>query len=215
MTSRRTSPTMLPSRTKTPARHQHNPRHTPRTVPQASKTFAPHMPSMTHPNYAIVTGAPELFPELASCMPDGHDAFYSGNDGSYIPTSVVAPTDLSFMHNMGSYELDVASGSISGSSTKSFSPLMTEAEILQSEVYQTANTTSGMDQFSYYSDPWMQLPPTPPAEQMFDVSDMFSTGKNDVTFETLPDSATECEYLGVSKLQFSRSGRTFRSVANY
>lgn len=198
MSSKRISPTMLPTRKRTSVEA---PRHIPRTVPQAPNLYTTQMP-IVQPNYATVSGPIADFPAYPACYPYG-DNFYSPNDGSYIPASAVAPMDLSC------WEVNTSQTSSSGSSSlKSLSPPMSEAEMLHCDVYPTADDHLGMDQFSQYPDPWLVpgCPPTPPPDPMFDIPDMFNTGKADLTdFNLLPDTATECEYLGVSKLQFSRS----------
>ncbi|KAK5086373.1 hypothetical protein LTR05_003541 [Lithohypha guttulata] len=161
---------------------------------------------MAEPNYHVVPSASIYFPEMTSCLPVGDDTSFPGNDGSYIPTSGVAPTDLTFIHPLGPCDSDT-SGPSSGPLAKPFSPPMTEAEIAQAELYHTTGIDSGMAHLSCYPDQWvMQLPPTPPADPMFEIPDLFDTGRTDsLAFEPLPEPATECEYLGVSKLQFSRA----------
>lgn len=63
-----------------------------------------------------------------------------------------------------------------------------------------------VDQFGHYPDPWVNgMPLTPPEDPMFENLDLFAPAKNEpMVFAPLPEPATECEFLGVSKLQFSR-----------
>ena len=219
MSSRETSPTMPPSKTRHSVKAQ-KPRHIPRTGPQATSQFTSHVSPMAQPNFALASGAPEYCPELLTCWPSVTEPFYPGNDSTYIPTSSVAPTDLtntSYLGAMANYDVDssstVMSSGSSGSTKTCISPPMSEAEILYPELYRTSPAHLGIDQFSSYTDHWVHpsaLPPTPPADTIFDDLDLFNTGKNDqINFATLPEPAMpECEYLGVSKLQFFRSSHS-------
>lgn len=212
MSSRRSPPTMPVSRTGTSVEAQRNPRHTPRTIPQATNIYTSQLPHMAEPNYALVSAPTNYFHSAAPCLPPGDDPFFSGNDGAYIPTSAVAPMDLNMWDLITDCPMDNTSGSSSSSgSSKSLSPPMTEAELLQTDLYR-ATDFPGVDQFTHYPDPWIPMngfPPTPPVDPMFDIPDMFGTSKNDpMAFAALPEPATECEYLGVSKLQFARSSHS-------
>lgn len=211
MSSRKSSSNMLPSRTRLPSAAQQKPRHIPTSLPQSTAVYTQYLSNMAEPNYHVVPSASIYFPEMTSCLPVGDDTSFPGNDGSYIPTSGVAPTDLTFIHPLGPCDSDTSSSS-SEPLAKPFSPPMTEAEIAQAELYHTTGIDSGMAHLSCYPDQWvMQLPPTPPADPMFEIPDMFDTGRTDsLAFEPLPEPATECEYLGVSKLQFSRSDHLIR-----
>lgn len=217
MSTRRTSSDMVPSRTRQTVQAR-PPRHIPQTRPEATSTYTLQMPAMSQPNYDLVSSAPEYGPEVAPCWQPVTEAFYPGNDGAYIPTSSVAPTDLThstYWEALSTYDVDSSSTSSastgSSSSTKTcISPPLSEAEILQSELYPTAGAHLAMDHYSQYADPWVNptmMPPTPPADPLFDNLDLFNTSKNDpMAYVTLPEPAIpECEYLGVSKLQFSRS----------
>lgn len=199
----------MPSRTRTSVEAHQNPRYTPRTLPQATHMYTAQLPNT---NYVAVSGLQGYYDMTAPCM-SMDDAYFPGNDRSYIPTSAIAPTDLTNWE-MADCSLDDSSDS-SGSSTESRSPPMTGAEVLHTDVYPTADFHV-VDHFDQYPiDPWIPmngLPPTPPMDSTFDIPDMFATSKNDfIAFPPLPESATECEYLGVSKLQFSRSGYCFDS----
>ena len=187
----------------------------PRTRPEAASMYTLSA-ALPQSNYDYVSGAPGFAPELASCWQPLTEAYYPGNDSAYIPTSSVAPTELahpSYWEAMAPYNVasSSTSSSSSGSSTStkaSISPRMSEVEVFQSELYPTSGTHLDMDHFPP-TDPWtlpMMMPPTPPADPMFDNLDLFNTSKDDaMAFMNLPDSAyEECEYLGPSKLQFSR-----------
>jgi len=217
MSARRSSNNMMPSRTRHSVETQQLPRHIPRTRPEATSTYISQIPAMSQPSYDLVSGAPGYCVEAAPCWQTITDSFYPGNDSAYIPTSSVAPMALthpSYWEVMPNYDIDSASTSSSSSGSSSstkacISPPMSEAEILPSELYQTSPAHLDMDHFPY-TDPWVSstmMPPTPPTDPMFDNLDLFNTGKNEhMSFMGLPDAALpECEYLGVSKLQFSRS----------
>lgn len=215
MSARRTSPSMLPSRTRVPVEAR-QPRHMPRTRPDVSSIYTTHS-SMSQPNYGLASGAPEYTTEVDPIWQPISDAFYPGNDSSYIPTSSVAPTDLSntsYWNTMTTYDVDSSctSSTSSGSSSSTrtcISPPMSEAELMHADMYHTSSAHLPIDQSSQYLDPWVNpgmMPLTPPADPLFDNLELFNTGKTDpMAFVALPEAAMpECEYLGVSKLQFSR-----------
>lgn len=181
------------------------PRHTPRTLPQSTHLYT-QIPNIS-PSYQYVSVAPSNMSMMSSCLPLGDDAFYPGNDGSYIPASNVAPTDLTFLGSITPYDMDTLSRTTSSTLSNTIpSPPLTEAEMFQNELYATTDLHLGVGQFVSYQDPWIASagPPTPP-EDDFDIPDMFCSNKNDVAaFSALPEPATECEYLGVSSLQFAR-----------
>ena len=220
MTSARQPPSkmnQLRTRHSVEARH---PRHIPKCRPEATSAYTSQASAMSQRNYELVSSAPEYCSEVAPCWPPMTENFFSGNDGAYIPTSSVAPTDLtnsSYWETMSTYGVDVSSTSSSSSGSASsattcISPPLSEVEIMQSELYQTAPAHLSMDHYPHYADPWVNptmMPPTPPEDPLFDNLDLFNTGKNDpMAFLPLPDAAlSECEYLGVSQLQFSRYSR--------
>lgn len=202
--SRKPSPKMTQPRTRASA---DAPRHVPRTMPQNTHIYTqiPNMSPASYHHAPIASGNVSM----SSCIPLGDDAFYHpGNDGSYIPASNVAPTALTFLDTITPYDIDTLSRTSSSSLSSTLpSPPMTEAEIFQSEFYPTTDLQLGIGHFASYPDPWVTTagPPTPP-EDLFDMPDMFCSSKNDnMAFPTLPEPATECEYLGVSALQFARS----------
>ena len=208
MSAKRSSHNMMPSRPRHSTETQQHPRHIPRTRPEATSTYMSQNLAISQPNYDLVPGASGYCPKLAPCWPIMTESFYPGNDSAYIPTSSVAPMALTHSSYMETANHDIDSASTSSSSSgspsstkTSISPPMSEAGILQSELY--------MDQFPY-TDPWVSstmMPPTPPTEPIFDNLDLFNNGKEDsMAFMNFPDAVLpECEYLGVSKLQFSRS----------
>ena len=152
--SRRTSPKMAPHRTNLSTKA---PRHVPRTIPQNTQVYT-QIPNLSQPSYYHVSAAPGNASMMSSCMPLGDDAFYPGNDGSYIPASNVAPTALTFLDSITPYDIDTFSSASSSSLSSTIpSPPMTEAEMFQSELYPTSDIQLGMGQFVSYPDPY----PTP------------------------------------------------------
>lgn len=187
------------------------PRHVPRIRPEATSTFT--APLSDIDNYALVSAPQDYCPVIESCWPSMIDTFHPGNDSAYIPAQMVNPAELmnQTWDMMSNTDVESSYTSSSGSSTKStacISPPMSEAETLSAELYQPT-VHAGMDHFPSYKDTLTQpmiWPLTPPTEPWEDV-ELFSSGKNDqMGFSRLPESAiTECEYIGPSKLQFSRS----------
>ena len=178
-------------------------RHPSRTMSQVSRSYIPEVPVLTQQHYRYVTSAPAQVSMMAPCLPISDNIFYPSNDGSYIPTSNVAPAALTFLDSMTPYDMDIyskTSPSSTSTSSTSSSPPMSEAEMYQGEMYAVPDL--GMEPF-IYTDPWVtHMPLTPPEDPMFDMPELFCTSKADPNFPV-----TECEYLGVSKLQFStRSG---------
>jgi len=194
------------------------PRHVPRIRPEATSTFT--APLSDIDNYALVSAPQDYCSVIEPCWPSMIDTFPPGNDSAYIPAQMVNPAELmnQTWDMMSNTDVESSYTSSSGSSTKStacISPPMSEAETLSAELYQPTVHT-GMDHFPSYKDTLTQTmiwPLTPPTEPWEDV-ELFSSGKNDqMGFSRLPESAiTECEYIGPSKLQFSRSSHRLSRV---
>lgn len=206
---RRTTPTMDSSRTRQSRVSQ--PRHLPRIRPEATSTFT--APISDVDNYALVSAAQDYCSVIGPCWSSMIDTFPPGNDNAYIPAQMVNPAELmnQTWDMMSNTDVESSYTSSSGSSTRSnpcISPPMSAAETISAElILPTVHT--GMDHFSLYKDAMAHTiiwPPTPPEEPWEDV-ELFTSGKNDqMGFSRLPESAiTECEYIGPSKLQFSRS----------
>lgn len=219
MSIRRKSPNMPPTRTRTSVEaHKRMPRHISGTI--SPTTYAAHpsyLSDMSASQFELVSGPAEFYPQVTSCWTSVTDAFYPGSDSAHIPTLSVAPGDLTHQPAFDA-SLDVAmmyeassssASSSSGSSSRSsISPPLTEAEIVSCvSGYHPATTQPTTFPYSQYPDPaWINHGmPTPPLFP--DTMDLFDSGKDDRSmFEPLPEPVQECEYLGVSKLQFARSG---------
>lgn len=202
MSFKRTTAVMNSSRPRTSVQAIRKPRQSSRiqqgTIPPP---FSNHVSSgMIHPGFALASGSPDLYPEVSQYWPVMSDNFFSGNDSAHIPALSVAPTELTnqpYWDSTTRYDLDSSSASSGASSKSCISPPMSEAEMMHVDIFQ-----SPVDQFAYCS---YEMPLTPPADP-FDSMELFGNSKTDpMVFHPLPEPATECEYLGVSKLQFSRS----------
>lgn len=206
--SRRVSATTLPSRTRVTPDMHHKPRHTPRSQPHATMSYNLHTPAMIPPNYDLVSAAPTTYPSMAQYFPAEIASYYPPNEGSYIPTCTISPTDLGFSH----FDLSEDSGyssalsSSSSESSKSDSPPMTEAEMTQAFFAQEPYLI-GSESYSC-QDPWttdIHCAPTPPPELELDLFNA-DKGVESLAFRSLPEPALQqCEYIGVSSLQFSKS----------
>lgn len=211
--SRRTSPTMLPSRTRPSADSTIRPRHTPRTLPQATALYT-HIPAMDHANYHLVSAAPMSYPIMAQGFPPDLVSYYPPNDGSYIPASNISPNELEFAQCYGTEDSGYNSMSSSSSeSSDELSPPMTDAELTQTYFTQEPYL-AGTESYSC-QDQWLssvpQCPVTPPPEDQLDLFTNHGTGL--LPFQSLPEPAIQqCEYLGESSLQFSRAAVRPRQI---
>lgn len=203
MSSRRTTPIMNSSRPRTSVEATRKPRHTSRTqLEPVNTSFSTHYPSaMTQTSYLPAPGSPDFYSGDNQCWSMMTNSFYPGNDSAHIPTLSVAPTDLTHQpcwEAMTTYEPDMSSVSSGLSSKSCITPPLSQAEMLPYDVFQPSLDHS-MDQYDYYPDRYMTLPEplTPPEDPMFE---MHTNDKN----ESLVFPDTECEYMGVSKIQFSR-----------
>lgn len=189
---------MNSSRPRSTAEATRKSRHIPRTQHDNMPISFPAQVSsgMTSPPFALVSGSSSFYPEVGPWIPD---TFYSGVDCNHIPALSVAPDDLTIPYwdpMDAGYENDSYSSAASAKSC--ISPPLAEAEMMHADVpYQ-----SPIDHFGPYPDRWT-MPMTPPAD--FD-QELFDINKNDLTgYPLVTEPVQECEFIGVSDLQFSRS----------
>lgn len=153
--------------------------------------------------FVLTSGPPDFYPEVSQCWPVMTEGFYSGSDSAHIPALSVAPTDLTHhwdpMATM--YDLELSSASSGSSSKSSYSPPMSGAEMMPINLYH-----SPMEQYEHYPGQMATGSLTSPTEpSLFGDLEFFSNDRNDPMVMSLSEPVNECEYLGVSKLQFSRS----------
>lgn len=213
--STRRKPHNMPSRTKTSMDpNMRIPRHLAGTYPQAAyATYPSYLSDVPNTHYEVVHGSTDFYPQLSTCWTPLTDNFYPGSDSAHIPALSVAPGDLSH-HPISDAGLDSISvfnaSSTSSTSTESsirssISPPMSGAEMVPCVNVCLPEVDSIPFSYSHYPDPsWTMMPPTPPLFP--DTMELIDSGKNDpLIYDPLSSPIQECEYLGVSKLQFARS----------
>lgn len=197
---------MNSSRPRTSVEASRKSRQSSRTQPDPITTsFSSHVSSgMTQPSYVLASGSPDFYLGDNQCWSMANDHFYTGNDSAHIPTLSVAPTDLTHQPCWEGMTMFDSSSTSSGSTSNScVSPPSSEIEIMPYDVYQPS-----VEHYEHYAYPDRYMPDvmTPPEDPMFE---MFGNNKNDcMPFGPFPESRnsepeTECELLGLSKLQFA------------
>lgn len=195
------------------------PRYNPKVMPENTSVYTPgQAPTVSHSNYALVSCPDSTFSGLAPCWSTVPSAFYPGNDDSHLATLSIDPLALSNVPyidsdicSASSYDVDSSYDAYTSQATvpltqmASISPPLSQAEAVSQDL-RASPIQSGV--YHPYADTWVHGMLTPPADPICpDGLDLIDPGRPEYSFSPLPDPISECEFLGVSKIQPYRSGQ--------